>query len=158
MSEYIHKSHNVSVLMYHFVCPAKYRRVVFDAEVDEVLCETCIEIEKRYEIRFLEIGTDKEHVHFLIQSVPKMSATEIIRIVKSLTAREVFARCPNVKKKLWGGQFWTDGYYVNTVGHKGNEETVSRYVKEQGREKEYKGLLLQQLSLFDQVGVAIDTP
>ena len=62
MSEYIHKSHNVSVLMYHFVCPAKYRRVVIDDEVDQVIRKTCEEIEKRYEIRFIEVGTDKEHV------------------------------------------------------------------------------------------------
>lgn len=68
MSEYIHKSHNVSKLMYHFVCPAKYRRVVIDEEVDEVIKETCKEIEKRYEIKFIEIGTDKEHVHFVVQS------------------------------------------------------------------------------------------
>ncbi|KAI4447677.1 IS200/IS605 family transposase ISEha1 [Eubacterium plexicaudatum ASF492] len=73
MSEYIHKSHNVSVLMYHFVCPAKYRRVVIDDEVDQVIRETCEEIEKRYEIKFIEVGTDKDHVHFLIQSVPTYS-------------------------------------------------------------------------------------
>lgn len=73
MSEYIHKSHNVSVLMYHFVCPAKYRRVVIDEEVDKVIQETCKEIEKRYEIRFIEVETDKDHVHFLIQSVPTYS-------------------------------------------------------------------------------------
>lgn len=102
MSEYIHKSHNVSVLMYHFVCPAKYRRVVIDDEVDEVIKETCQEIEKRYEIRFLEIGTDRDHVHFLIQSVPKYSPQKIIQIVKSITAKAVFAKCPQVKKKLWG--------------------------------------------------------
>ena len=70
MSEYQHKSHNVSVLMYHLVCPAKYRRVVFDEEVDAVLKEVCLDIAQRYEIVFLEIGTDKDHVHFLVQSVP----------------------------------------------------------------------------------------
>ncbi len=73
-SEYIHKSHNVSVIMYHFVCPAKYRRVVFSEAVDIGLKEICEEIEKRYDFRFLEIGTDKDHVHFLIQSVPKLNA------------------------------------------------------------------------------------
>ena len=61
MSETIRKSHNVSVLMYHYVCPAKYRRVVIDEEVDRVIKETCEEIEKRYEIRFIEVGTDKDH-------------------------------------------------------------------------------------------------
>jgi REP element-mobilizing transposase RayT len=149
MSQYIHKSHNVSVLIYHFVCPAKYRRVVFDEDVDTVIKETCLEIEKRYEIRFLEIGTDRNHVHFLIQSVPTYSATKIIRTVKSITAREVFEKCPHVKKKLWGGQFWSDGYYVNTVGMRGNEKTVSEYVKNQGKESEYKRLASQQLKLFD---------
>ncbi|MDR2732494.1 MAG: IS200/IS605 family transposase [Fibromonadaceae bacterium] len=147
-SEYLHKSHNVSVLIYHFVCPAKYRRIVFDDAVDEVLKEACQEIEKRYDVRFLEIGTDKDHVHFLIQSVPKISATQIIRIVKSITAKEVFVRCPHVKKKLWGGEFWSDGYFVSTVGRHGNEDTVSRYVKNQGKEAEYKRVLVQQLTLF----------
>jgi len=69
MSEDVHKSHNVSKLMYHFVFPTKYRKVVIDEEVDLVIKETCIEIEKRYEINFVEIGTYKDHVHFLIQSV-----------------------------------------------------------------------------------------
>lgn len=99
MSEYIHKSHNVSKIMYHFVLPAKYRKVVIDEHVDQVIKETCDEISKRYPIHFLEIGTDKDHVHFLIQTVPKYSPTQIVRIVKSITAREVFSKCPEVKKK-----------------------------------------------------------
>ncbi len=80
MSEYIHKSHNVTVLMYHLVFPAKYRRTVIDAEVDGVLKETCIEIEKRYQVKFLEIGTDRDHVHFLVQSVPMYSVTKLVRM------------------------------------------------------------------------------
>ena len=154
MSEYKHKSHNVSVLMYHFVCPAKYRRVVIDEEVDEVIKETCEEISKRYEIDFIEIGTDKDHVHFLVQSVPTYSPKKIIQIIKSITAREVLKRCPHVKRKLWGGEFWTDGYYVATVGEHGNEAVISKYVREQGQEKEYKKLYQsvpepKQLSLWD---------
>ncbi len=90
MSEYIHKSHNVSVLMYHFVCPAKYRRVVFSEAVDETLKNVCEEISKRYEIHFLEIGTDRDHVHFLVQSVPTYSPTKIITKIKSITAKEFF--------------------------------------------------------------------
>ena len=109
MSEYIHKSHNVNVLLYHLVFPAKYRRAVFDESVDEVLREVCLEIEKRYEVKFIEIGVDKDHVHFLVQSVPTYSVTKIVKMLKSLTAREVFKRCPQVKKHLWGGEFWSDG-------------------------------------------------
>ena len=102
-SEYKHKSQNVSVLLYHFVCPAKYRRVVFSEAVDESLKAICLEISKRYEVHFLEIGTDKNHVHFLIQSVPKYSPTQLITMIKSLTAKEIFKKHPEVKKILWGG-------------------------------------------------------
>ena len=86
MSEYIHKSHNVTVLLYHLVFLAKYRRTVFDEQVDAVLREVCLEIEKRYEIKFIEIGIDKNHVHFLIQSVPTYSVTKLVTMLKSLTA------------------------------------------------------------------------
>jgi len=153
VSEYIHKSHNVSVLLYHLVCPAKYRRIVFTDEVDTVLREICLEIAKRYEIQFLEIGVDKDHVHFLIQSVPMYSPTKVAKIIKSIRAREIFVRVPSVKKALWGGEFWTKGYVISTVGKSGNERTISAYVKEQGRSKEYRQLHQEQLNLFGQ-----DTP
>ncbi len=147
MSEYIHKSHNVSVLIYHLVCPAKYRRVVFGEEVDAVLKEICLEIAKRYEMVFLEIGTEKNHVHFLVQSVPSYSPTKIIRIVKSLTAREIFKRVPAVKTQLWGGEFWSKGNFISTVGRHGSEEVFRQYVKNQGTEKDYKRLHNEDIQL-----------
>ncbi len=147
MSRYIHKSHNVTILIYHFALPAKYRRVVFSEEVDKELKLICLEIAERYEIEFLEIGTDGNHVHFLVQSVPMYSPKKIVQMIKSLTAREIFKRCPEVKKKLWGGEFWSDGYFVSTVGPHGNEKTISTYVREQGVEKQYKRLHQQQLKL-----------
>jgi REP element-mobilizing transposase RayT len=148
MSHLIRKSHNVSILVYHFVCPAKYRRAVIDEKVDQVLKEICLEIAERYQIEFLEIGTDKNRVHFLVQSVPNYSPTKIITMIKSLTAREVFVRVPSVKKQLWGGEFWSDGYYVGTVGQHATEEVIRQYVKDQGQEKEYVQLHVQQLKLF----------
>ena len=148
MSRLLRKSYNVSILVYHFVCPAKYRRAVIDEKVDQVLKEVCLEIAQRYQIEFLEIGTDKDHVHFLVQSVPSYSPTKIVTIIKSFTAREVFTRVPTVKKQLWGGEFWTDGYYVGTVGQHATEETIRQYVKNQGQENEYKQLHVQQLKLF----------
>ena len=148
MSRLIRKSHNVSILLYHFVCPAKYRRAVIDEKVDQVLKEVCLDIADRYQIEFLEIGTDKDHVHFLVQSVPTYSPTKIITMIKSLTAREVFARVPSVKKRLWGGEFWTDGYYVGTVGQHATEEVIKEYVKNQGQEEQYVQLHAEQLKLF----------
>jgi len=148
-SNYIHKSHNVSVIIYHYVCPAKYRKVVFSPAVDNTIKETCLEISKRYPVHFLEIGTDNNHVHFLVQSVPLYSPTKIITLIKSITAREVFKHHPEVKKQLWGGEFWSDGYFINTVSKFGNESTISKYVREQGLEKTYQVLhKTNQLTLF----------
>ena len=70
MNEYIHKSQNVTVLLYHLVCPAKYRRVVFDEQVDAVLKDVCLGVAERYQGKFLETAMDKDHIHFLVQSVP----------------------------------------------------------------------------------------
>ena len=147
MSGYIHKSHNVTVLLYHLVFPAKYRRAVFDAQVDSILKDVCLEIEKRHQVKFLEIGTDNDHVHFLVQSVPTYSVTKVVTVIKSLTAREIFKRCPQVKKHLWGGEFWTDGYFASTVGKHGDENMIGKYVKNQGGQ--YQKLHEdRQLSLF----------
>ena len=147
MSEFIHKSHNVTVLLYHLVFPAKYRRAVFDGRVEKELKNVCLDIELRYEVKFLEIGTDGDHVHFLVQSVPTYSVTKLVRLIKSITAREVFKRCPEVKKQLWGGEFWSDGYFASTVGKHGDEQMISKYVKNQG--KKYESLHQEhQLAIF----------
>lgn len=134
--------------MYHIVCPAKYRRAVFDEEVDEAIRDICLEISNRYEIDFIEIGVDKDHVHFFVQSVPIYSPKKIVQTIKSITAREVFRRCPWVKKQLWGGEFWSDGYFVSTVGKHGDEQKIANYVKKQG---DYK-TLHQQLDLLQKEG------
>lgn len=139
----------MSVLLYHLVCPAKYRKVVFTKDVDKELKEICLEISKRYEMSFIEIGTDDNHVHFLLQTVPMYSPSRLSQVVKSITAREMFRRVPEVKKKLWGGEFWTKGYFINTVSEHGNEEVIRKYVREQGREEEYRQIHRPQLDFFD---------
>lgn len=148
MSIYIHKSHNVSALIYHLVCPTKYRNAGITKLVENVLKETCLGISERFPIHFLEIGSEENHVHFLIQSVPTYAPTKIVRIVKSITAREIFARAPSVKKWFWGGEFWSDGYFMSTVGKNGTEESIQQYVKNQGIEKEYVQLHKNQLRIF----------
>jgi len=153
MSEQKRKSHNRSILMYHIVCPSKYRKVIFSDEVDVVLKKVCLEISDRYEIDFLEIGVDKDHVHFLVQSVPMYSPTKIVRTIKSITAREIFSRVPEVKKQLWGGEFWSKAYYVSTVGKHGDEQKIANYVRNQGAGKNYK-ILHQQMSKLGQMDLS----
>lgn len=143
---HIIKRHNKNLLLYHFVCPAKYRRKVFTKEVELTLKEVSQGIGERYEIYPIEIGTDENHVHFLLQSVPTYSPTEIIRTVKSITAKQIFKIHPEVKRLLWGGKFWTSGYYVNKVGQFGNLDVIKTYVQNQGQN--YQQIYRSQLKLF----------
>jgi putative transposase len=129
MSEHILKEHNKSLLMYHLVCPANRRKKVFTKEVETSLKRVCVGIQECYEIQFLEIGADIDHVHFLVQSVPMLSPTTIIKTIKSITAREIFKSNPEVKEKLLGGKFWTSGYYINTVSKYGAEKQVQTYMQ-----------------------------
>ena len=149
MGEHIYKRHNKSLLLYHLVCLIKYRRGVLSEAVEQSLVDVCRNIEQRFEIHFIEIGADENHVHFMIQSVPMISAKNIVQTIKSITAKELFRLHPEVKTQLWGGQFWSDGYYINTVGEYANEEVIQRYIQEQGNEKNtYKKFHKNQLRLF----------
>ena len=131
--------------MYHLVFPAKYRREVFSSDVEKSLCEVCAGLGNRYEIQFLEIGMEEDHVHFLVQGVPTMSVTRLVTIIKSITARQIFALHPEIKRFLWGGNLWTAGYYANTVGQYASEDVIRQYVANQG--SHYKRLHKNQAML-----------
>ena len=149
MSEHITKRHNKTLLLYHLVCPAKYRRDIFSEEVEKTLKDTCLDISRRYELSYIEIGSDEDHVHFLMQSVPVIAPQRLVQITKSITAREIFRRHPEVKRKLWGGHIWTSGYYMNTVGQYGNEKVIKEYIEKQ--DGKYRQLYRGQLELFDRI-------
>lgn len=148
MGEHIFKRHNKTLLLYHLVFPLKYRKSVITKEIGEGLKQICLDISDRYEVHFVEIGHESNHVHFLVQSVPSYSVSKMTNMLKSITAKELFKRFPEIKTKLWGGKFWTSGYYANTVGQYANEEVIKAYVKNQGTENEYKKIHKNQLTLF----------
>ncbi|MCY1662583.1 IS200/IS605 family transposase [Chryseobacterium sp. SL1] len=149
MDEHIYKRHNKSLLLYHLVFPMKYRREVLTKEIGESLQFICVGISERYEVQSVEIGYESDHVHFLVQSVPSMSVSKLVTIIKSLSARELFKKHPEIKRILWGGNLWTSGYYVNTVGQYGNKDVIRKYIENQGKEKEYKKIHGEQLKLWD---------
>lgn len=148
MGEHIFKRHNKTLLMYHLVFPLKYRKSVINKDIGEGLTQICLEISERYEVHFIEIGYESNHVHFLVQSVPGYSVSKMVTMLKSITAKELFKRFPEIKAKLWGGKFWTSGFYANTVGQHSNEEVIKAYVRNQGSMKEYKKVHSSQLKLF----------
>jgi putative transposase len=122
----------------------KYRKALLDREVIEIIRETTAGIQDRYEIEMERMGMDNDHIHLLCGAHPKISVGRIVQVFKSITAREIFKRKPSVKKDLWGGEFWSDGYYVGTVGEHGDWGSVERYIVSQGKPKEE----LRQLKLF----------
>ena len=87
-------------------------------------------------------------MHFLVQAVPMMAVSRLVTIIKSITAKEVFKKKPELKKELWGSSLWTSGYYASSVGKHGNEAVIGEYIKEQGREAEYVQLHKDQLRLL----------
>lgn len=139
----------MSYILYHFVCPIKNRRkVLWSEKRRQDMVTICNEIEENYEIYFVEIGADMDHVHFLIQSVPILSPKQIITTIKSFTGRIMFERNPELRKELLNNKFWTSGYYVNTVWRYGSEDTIRNYVKNQWKEKTYERIHKSQIQMF----------
>ncbi len=150
-NKHIYKRHNKNAILYHIVCPVKYRRKSITDKVSKTIKNVCQGISERYEIHFLEIGADIDHVHFLVQSVPMMAPKSIVQIIKSITAIQIFKIHPEIKQQLWGGKFWTSGYYINTVGLYAGADVIRMYVKGQGKEyqEEYKKYHSSQPTLFE---------
>ena len=137
--------HSAYQIHYHFVTPVKYRKAIFGSpDREQTLLQICSEIEKRYSIKFEQIGVDTNHIHYVLSAAPKFSPSQIIRVVKSIAARELFKKHPDLKRELWGGELWTDGFFVATVGEGGNLDVIRVYVEKQGKRED-----IAQLKLFN---------
>jgi len=139
-----HWYHNVSECYYHIQLTVKYRKVLLNGKVKGKIVESMKGFKERYAIEMQQMGFDQNHVHYLCRFLPKYSGGQVIRLIKSISARHVFESVPEVKKELWGGEFWTDGYYIGTVSGRGDRKIIETYIKKQGREKD-----INQLELFD---------
>jgi len=136
--------HNVSECYYHIQLTVKYRKALLDERVKRTIQETLKGFRERYAVEVQQIGFNKDHVHILCRFLPKYSGGEVIRLVKSITAQHIFQEVPEVQKELWGGEFWTDGYYMATISGRGDKKIIEEYIKKQGREEDIK-----QLQLFE---------
>ena len=136
--------HNVSECYYHIQITVKYRKSLLGKKVQKVMLESMGGFRERYEIEIQQVGFDQNHVHILCRFLPKYSGGQVIRLIKSITSRNIFKEVPEVKKALWGGEFWTDGYYVATVSGRGDKKIIEEYIRKQGREED-----INQLTLFE---------
>ena len=125
--------HNIYDTHYHIVFPVKYRKALLQNDIPLAIAKLAEEIALRYDIEFEKIGYDQDHIHILTNFPPKWSGSDVVRIFKSITARELFKQFPMLKKELWGGEFWSDGFYFATVSERGNWKAVEQYVANQGK-------------------------
>lgn len=128
--------HCVYQTYYHIVFPVKYRKALLSEPIVQTIKEIAVQISERYELQISELGCDQDHIHLLCSFHPKYAGGEIVRIFKSITARQLFRQFPDLKKELWGGEFWSDGYYIGTIGERGNLTTLENYVRNQGKTPE----------------------
>ena len=128
----IRSNHCVYDAHYHIVFPVKYRKALLESHISRAILDIAKDIEERYDITFEKIGTDGDHIHLLCSFHTKYSGATVVGRFKSITGRELFRRFPELRKQLWGGEFWSDGYYLATVSQKGDWKTVERYVANQG--------------------------
>lgn len=137
--------HNAYSTHYHIVFPVKYRKALLRDEIPLAISQIAKEISLRYDLEFEQLGYDGDHIHILVSFAPKYSGSQVVRLFKSITARELFRQYPSLKKELWGGEFWSDGFYLATVGERGSWKAVEQYVKRQGKTRDD----LHQVPLFD---------
>lgn len=128
-----HANHSTYDAHYHIVFPVKYRKALLRNEVTLAIPEIANDISERYDIEFEKIGCDGDHIHLLVSFKPSLSASEVVRIFKSISAQELFKRFPPLKQELWKGEFWSDGFYMATVGERGNWNIVRKYIENQGK-------------------------
>jgi len=139
-------SHSVYDLAYHFVWITKFREKMLGGEIGKSLRQIIAKICEDYdwEIEALEVMED--HIHMFVSCPPKYAPAEIMKIIKSLTARELFEKFPQLRKIQWSGRIWADGYYVGSSGEHVTDELIRKYIKYQ--KDEAHGA--RQLNLFDE--------
>ncbi len=126
-------NHNAYDTHYHLVFPVKYRKALLNDQIPLAITKLAEEIALRYDIEFEKIGYDQDHIHILTSFAPKYSGSTVVGRFKSITARELFKQFPLLKKELWGGEFWSDGFYMATVSERGDWKAVEQYVANQGK-------------------------
>lgn len=126
-------SHSVYSLQYHYVQCTKYRVSVLNIDgVNDFLKDFVRKISLTFGVEILNIESDKNHFHMIFKAQPKTELTKYINAIKTLTSREIQRKFPVVKKKLWGGVFWSPSYFLATTGQVTLEQ-LKHYVDNQGK-------------------------
>ena len=138
-------SHAVYDVAYHLVWAPKYRKWILRGDIRQCVEELFHQIAESFDFEMEELAIAEDHVHVFLSFPPRYSIAKVVGILKSISASRIFHDHPEVKRELWGGEFWEDGYFVRTVGDRVTSETIRQYVKYHRQEKRSS----IQLDLFE---------
>lgn len=127
--------HAVYDTQYHLVWSPQYRRDVLQGDVQRRVKELLPAIAEQYDITIEEMEVSPDHVHILCSFPPRYSIAQVVTRFKSLSARAIFQEFPRIKQRLWGGEFWEEGYFARTVGDQITDEVIRRYIQQHRTEK-----------------------
>lgn len=132
--ELMHAPHCTYRIRYHMVFVLKFRKKLITSSMFELIKKVCNGMEERYYFKFDAIGHEQDHLHILVRAAPRYSPSKIMQICKSILAIQIFKKFPKLKEdELWGGEFWSDGGHIDTVGDGRPLEQIKQYVLNQGR-------------------------
>lgn len=130
---YKSKNHSKFVLTYHLIFVCKYRKkllIKYGEDIKQIMFDIS---KKKYDFEIKEMEVDKDHIHMMISSVPKLSPLQIVRVLKQQSTIKIW-RIYNkeLKKQFWKeNTFWSDGYFCSTIGEV-SSETLRHYIQNQG--------------------------
>ena len=136
--------HAVYDLKYHLVWIPKYRKHILDKEVSDYIKAIFNMIAEGYEFRIDTMEVMEDHVHVFLEVPPRYSPARVVQVMKSISAREAFRKFPNLRKQLWAGELWNDGYFVRSVGDQVTADIIRKYIEYQTHEDDSI-----QLNMFD---------
>ena len=136
--------HAVYDLKYHLVWIPKYRKHILDKEISDYIKDMFEKIAEEYEFRIDTMEVMEDHVHVFVEVPPRYSPARVVQVMKSISAREVFKKYPDLREQLWAGELWNDGYFVRSVGDKVTADVIRKYIEYQAYEDDS-----MQLNMFD---------
>ena len=136
-------AHSLYDTQYHIVWAPRYRKKILQGAVGQRAKELIEEIAMAHDIVIEELEVSVDHVHLFCSFPPRLSISQVVMRLKSLSARAIFQEYPQVKRQLWGGEFWEHGYFVRTVGDKVTAQVIQKYIRSHQEDKDNP-----QLNLF----------
>ena len=124
--------HSRYTIYYHFAFCPKYRREIFkEIDIDRAVKEAILNMAPYHDWIVEQMETDKDHIHVFISAPPRYSPAEIAKLIKTWTYSHVYQQFPQIKKYLWGGKMWSQGYYVSTVSDRTTKDEIKKYIQYQ---------------------------